>query len=244
MEKQKLASKKRTITGKKVKKLRKEGILPANIYGKNIKSQAVSVDLKEFQKVFEKAKETTIIDLKIEGEEKPRPVLIHNPQFHSVTGLPLHVDFYQVSLKEKIKASIPLLFMGESPAVANKEGMLLTLLNEVEVECLPSDLPEKIKVDVSSLKKVEDELKVKDLKVDKTKIEILTDQNLGVCRIEPLITEEVKKEMEAEAAAKAAAEAEKAAAGVAGAPTEAVKTTSQSAVEGKPEEKKKEEEKK
>lgn len=219
MEKHKLSVQKRTIAGRKVKNLRKQGLLPANIYGKNIKSEMVQIDLKEFKKVYNKAGETGIVELKVEGEEKTRPVLIHNPQLHPVDDFPLHVDFYQVSLKEKIKATVPIVISGQASAVINKEGLLLTVLNEVMVECLPTDLPEKIEVDVSQLKKVNEEIKVGKLNIDETKVKILTDTNLVICKISSLITEEAKKEMEAEAATKATAEAEKAAAAAAaGAP--------------------------
>lgn len=216
MEKYKLNAQKRTVIGRKVKNLRQKGLLPANIYGKKVKSEAVTVNLKDFQKIYAKAGETGIVELKVEKEEKERPVLIHNLQLHPVTDTPLHADFYQISLKEKIKATVPVVVTGQSPAVFNKEGLLMTILNEIEVECLPTDLPEKIEVDASRLTKVDEEIKVADLAVDRTKVTVLTNSGLVVCKISSLITEEVKKEMEAEAAAKAAAEAEKAAA--AGAP--------------------------
>lgn len=213
MEKHQLSAKKRTLLGRKSKKLREKGLLPANVYGKHIKSKAVEFNLKEFQKVYQQVGETGIIELKIEGEKEIRPVLIHNPQLHPVTDYLLHVDLYQVSLKDKIKATVPLVIIGQAPAVINKEGLLLNVLNEVEVECLPTDLPEKIEIDVSKLAKVDDEIKVAELPINKEKVTVLTDAGLGVCKISSLITEEQKKELEAEAAVKAAAEAEKAAAG-------------------------------
>ena len=212
MEKYKLNAQARKVVGRKVKKLREKGLLPANIYGKNVKSEAVTVNLKDFQKIYAKAGKTGIVELKVEKEEKERPVLIHNLQLHPVTDTPLHADFYQISLKEKIKAAVPVMVIGQSPAVVNKEGLLLTILTEIEVECLPTDLPEKIEVDASKLTKVNEEIKVVNLTVDRTKVTVLTNSGLVVCKISSLITEEVKKEMEAEAATKAAAEAEKAAA--------------------------------
>lgn len=217
MEKHSLSAQKRIITGKKVKTLRKQGLLPANIYGKNIKSQAAQVDLKEFQKVYEEVGETGLIDLLL-GDKETRPVLIHNVQLDPIKSLPLHTDFYQVSLKEKVTAMVPVIFVGDSPAVVNKEGVLLTVLDEVEVEALPTDLPENIELDVSKLTAIDQELKVKDLKIDKTKIEIKSDPNLTLVKIGPLITEEMKKEMEEEKA-KAKAEAA-AAAPPAGGPAE------------------------
>ncbi|MBI1872198.1 50S ribosomal protein L25, partial [Candidatus Collierbacteria bacterium] len=98
---------KRTITGKKVKKLRRQGMVPANIFGKDIKSLAVSAKLTDFQKVYQDAGETQIVTLEVKGDEKERPTLITNVQHNPITNEVLHVDFRQVDLKEKITANIP-----------------------------------------------------------------------------------------------------------------------------------------
>lgn len=217
MEKHSLKASKRTVTGKKVKSLRNQGLLPTNIYGKNIKSQAVQVNLKEFQNLFTKVGETGLVDLVVD-EKDTHPVLIHNVQLDPVSDLPIHADFYQVSLKEKITTMVPVIFIGESPAVANKEGVLLTILDKVEVEALPTDLPEKIELNISKLTAVDQELKVQDLKVDTSKITIKSDSNLTLVKVGSLITEEMKKTMEEEAA-KAAAAAQEAAAAAGAPPT-------------------------
>src|SRR3989338_4057339 len=138
MEKHTLKAENRKLKGRKVKSLRKQGLLPGNIYGKSVTSQTVQVTLKEFAAIFAKAGETSLIDLLVEG--KGVPVLIHNVQYHPVTRQPLHADFYQVNLKEKILTNIPIVVKGESPGVRDKLGALLTLLSEVEVETLPTDL--------------------------------------------------------------------------------------------------------
>lgn len=206
MQKHSLKAEKRTILGKKVKNLRKDGLLPANVYGKSIKSEAVQVNIKEFEKVLKAAGETSLVELTIKGEAA-RPTLIHNIQHDPVDSSPLHADFYQVSLKEKITTKVPVIVMGDAPAVTNKIGVLLTVMDEVEVEALPTDLPERIELDITKLKAIDEELKVKDLKVDTSKLEIKTDPNLTLVKIGALITEEMKKQMEEEAAKAAEAKA-------------------------------------
>lgn len=212
MDRHNLKAEKRTVAGKKVKNLRHEGFLPANIYGKNVTSEAVQVNLKEFQKVYKEVGETGLVDLEIDGGK--RPILIHNLQFDPITGNSLHADFYQVNLKEKITSAVPLEFVGEPEAVANKVGVLLTLVDEVEVEALPADLPENIPLDVSKLKEIDEELKVSDLIAAptynefKAKLEMLTDPETILVKIGSLVSEEAAKEAAADEAAKAAAAAE------------------------------------
>lgn len=192
----------RKTLGRKVKNLRNQGILPANIYGKKIKSQAVQVDLKDFLAVFNKTGETGLIQLDLEG--KNLPILIHNVSYHVVDSQPLHADFYQVDLKEKVIAEVPLEIIGEPQAVKEKLGVLLNILSEIEVEALPTDLPDKIEVAVDNLKNVDDAVKVADLKVD-DKVKILTDGNLEIVKIAPLVSKEAE-ELIAEEAAKKEAE--------------------------------------
>lgn len=192
----------RTITGKKVKNLRKSGMLPATIYGKTIKSVSVSVIREDFEKVFAKAGETGIVELTVDKEK--RPVLIHMVQRDAVTNFPIHIEFHQVDLKEKVHAKIPLSIVGESPAVKEHLGVLLTVLDEVEVEALPTDLPEHIIVDVSSLAEVDQELKVSNL-VFSADVTVLTDKELTVVKVGSLVTKEAEAQAAEEAAAKAAA---------------------------------------
>lgn len=208
MEQIPLTAQKRTIFGRKVKNLRKVGLIPAHVFGHKIKTIHVQVKANEFSKVFEKVGETGIVDLAVDGSPRgeageKKPVLIRNLQIHPVTDLPLHVDFYQVSLTEKVKVNVPLETIGESPAVEKKIGLLLTPISEIEIEALPQDLLEKIEVDVTKLENIGDEIKVKDLKIDRTKIEVLTDPELVVVQIGELVTKEmeaVEAEIEAEQA--------------------------------------------
>ena len=201
MEQVPLTAQKRTVLGRRVKTLRREGMIPAHVFGHKVKTIHVQVKAGEFDKVFEKTGETGIIDLAVDGEK--RPVLVKNVQTHPVSDIPLHIDFYQVNLSEKVKVQVPLEIIGEPPAVHKKTGLLLTPVTEVEVEALPADLPEKIEVDVSHFENVGDEIKVKDLKVDRNKVEIHTDEELVVAQIGELVTrelEEVEAEIEAEQA--------------------------------------------
>lgn len=211
MEQIPLAAQKRTILGRKVKQLRRDGLIPAHVFGHKIKTIHLQVKGTDFSKVFEKAGETGIIELTIDGltsESKAKvaekkPVLVRGVQKHVVTGEPLHIDFYQVNLSEKVTVNVPVEIVGQSPAVDKKIGLLLTPLSEIEIEALPTDLPESIEVDISHLENIDDEIKVKDVKVDRTKIQILTDEEQVVAQIGELVTkemEEVEAEIEAEQA--------------------------------------------
>jgi len=170
----KLKVDKRKLYGRKIKKLRQEGILPANIYGKKLKSQAIKVDLKDFLAIYKEAGETGIVKLNLAKETKTRPVLIHNLQKDPVTDQPLHADFHQVDLKTKVQVSIPIELKGEAPAVG-KGGVLIQLINEVEVESLPMDLPDKFELDISKIEEVGQGISVKELKIDEKKVKILID---------------------------------------------------------------------
>lgn len=214
MKRHRLAVEKRKILGKQIKKLRREGILPGNIFGKNIKSTSVQVPLKTFSEVYKEAGSTGLVDLELDG--KIIPVLIQDLQ-SDYKGNVLHANFYQVNLKEKIKSAIPLEIVGEPKAVSEKLGLLINVLSEVEVEALPEDLPENIEVNVEHLAAVDEQITVADLKAP-TGVEILTDPAQVVSKIDELVSKEAQ-ELAAEEAA--AAEAAKAEAGAAeGAPAE------------------------
>jgi large subunit ribosomal protein L25 len=178
----------RKIQGRKVNRLRKEGILPGNIFGKNVKSQAVKVDLKDFYKVYKEIGETGLLELVI--GKKTRPVLVHNVQMDPVTDQALHVDFVQVNLKEKTTANVPVEMVGESPAEKQGLGTVVLYFDEVEVEALPSDFPDKFEIDVSQLEKVDQSIQIKDIKVDKDKVEVKADQEEIVAKVEPQKEEE------------------------------------------------------
>lgn len=188
-----LESQKREVFGRKLKALRREGIVPANVYGKMTPSTSIQVDLKDFLKVFEEAGETGLVDLKVDKDTKP--VLIHNVQRNPVTGVPVHVDFLQVDLKQKVTVMVPLEFVGEAQAEKDEIGIVVRQLNEIEVEALPTELPESIEVDLSGLAQIDDSIKVGDIKVDTTRIEVKTDPEQIVAAVTELAKEEVIEEV-------------------------------------------------
>jgi len=194
---------KREIFGKKVNSLRRENLIPAELYGHGLENIHLSVPAKEFSKLFKEAGESTIINLNLEN--KKLPVLIHEVSVDPLSDKIIHIDFYQVKMDEKIITSVPLEFIGEAPAVKEKEGILIKAVQEIEVEALPSDLPHNIEVDISQLSDIGMSIHVKDLKIDK-KVKVLADLETVVATVtepakeevveKPITVEEVKAEGE------------------------------------------------
>ncbi|HOW60877.1 MAG TPA: 50S ribosomal protein L25 [Candidatus Moranbacteria bacterium] len=185
-----LKAKIREITGKKVKKLREESLIPAVLYGHETKPQNILVNYLDFGRVYEKAGENALVELEIGG--KKTNVLVHDTQKDPMSGNFSHVDFFQVNMKEEVETEIPLEFIGESPAVKELGGILVKSLDEITVKCLPADLPEKYEVDISKLITFDDVIAVKDLKVS-DKIEILIDNETIIASVqEPRTLEELE----------------------------------------------------
>lgn len=189
VDKLKLKAEIRKVLGRKVKTLRKEGLIPANIFGKKVDSLAVSINLKEFETLFKEAGETSLVNLEI-GKDS-RSVLVRNIQVHPVDSSILHVDFQEVNLKEKIEAQVPVEIVGEAPAEKQGLGTLVQQMDEIKVEALPTDLPEKFEVNVDGLTEVNQSIFVKDIKVDSSKVEIKDDGELIVVKVDELAKEEV-----------------------------------------------------
>src|SRR3989344_3324010 len=145
----------------KPKSLREKGVLPGVIYGRKEASTPIAVNLKQFEKVFKAAGESTVLTLKGLGEDKD--ALIHDVSVDAVSGTPLHTDFYVIEKGQTVTVSVPFEFEGISPAVKDKGGILVKVIHELEVECEPKDLPRAIRVDVSKLVELEDQIKIKDL---------------------------------------------------------------------------------
>jgi len=192
MDKINLKATERKALGRKVKKLRREGKLPANIFGKDVTSAAIEIDAKEFQNVFKEAGETKIVEISL-GDKK-LPTLIHSIQKDPVEDFFLHVDFLQVNLKQKVTAAVPLEFEGESPAEKQGLGTVVTYVDEIEVEALPGEIPDKFVIDVSKFENVGDQVKISDLKYDKDKITISDDPEKIIAKVEELRVEEVAPE--------------------------------------------------
>lgn len=201
MKKVNLKVEKRKVFGKQLKTFRKTGMLPGNVYGKDIKSTAVQLPVKEFQAVYDEVGSSGVVYLELDGES--RPVLIHALAYDYLHDMPLHADFFQVNLKEKVKTVVPLTIVGEPKAVTEKIGMLMQPVSELEVEALPTDLPEEITLDVTEMAEVGAQMKVGDLKVSGN-YEIQNDPEQVLVSIAELVSEEAQEDA---AAAEAAAEA-------------------------------------
>ena len=186
-ENPKLKADVRTIKGRKVRVLRKQGILPTTVYGNGFEPVSIQVNAKELGAIFDHVGESGLVDLNLDG--KDIPILFRNPQYHPVGGELVHVDCYKVNLKEKITTSVPVELVGEAPIV--KAGMILVpVTEEVEVEALPTDLPEKIEVDISKLETLESQITVAELIVDRSKVEIKTAGDQLVVKVEAPKAEE------------------------------------------------------
>jgi large subunit ribosomal protein L25 len=210
MESPRLAAKSRDTLGKQVKNVRAAGQTPVVVYGHGTDAKSLAVDTKSFTRMVLDAGSSTLIDLAID-EAKPVKVLIQDSQYDPQTGTILHADLFQVKLDEKLQTEIPLVFVGESAAVADLDGNMVTTKDAVRVEAFPQDLISEIEVDISSIATFDDKITVGDLKVPST-IEILDDlEETLVVVTPPRSEEELEAELaptteEAEAAAVAATE--------------------------------------
>ncbi len=145
-----------------IRALRREGRLPGVVYGHNVDSVAVAVDSRDFVKAFQKVGRNQLVDLQL-GDEPVRKALIREVQRSPRNGNLLHVDFYQVNLTEEIESEVPIEIEGEVELVTKGEADLLRGLHALKIECLPTDLPPVMTVDISGLKEIDDEIRVKDL---------------------------------------------------------------------------------
>lgn len=195
----------RTVLGKKVKLLRKDGIIPGHVFGNIKEVEHVSVRAADFTQVFKQAGETGLVDLKI-GEDKTRPVLIREVDIDPVTGGILHVGFYMVNLKEKVEVPVPIVLIGEGPeSVKLGETVILQTLREVMVEALPADLIENIEVNIEVLKEIGDAIIVADLNYDRTLLTIKAEPEEVVVKLDNAVTDEMRALLEEQEAEQAAA---------------------------------------
>lgn len=190
-----LSAQTRTVLGGRVSALRRSGFVPAVLYGKGQESINLQVPVKDFTKALKEAGESTLVYVNVDG--KSYPTIINDVARDPVKDHVIHADFYKVSLTEKIKAKVPVEFIGESSAVKDFGGIFIRNVNELEVEALPQDLPHEITIDISSLKALGDQITVKDLKVGKeVKIEAEPDAILALVQ-EPKSQEELEAELAA-----------------------------------------------
>lgn len=191
-----LKAEKRQVTGRKVKHLRASGVVPATVYGRDVASISVSVQRDQVLPLYREVGETGVVSLEVTSESSPRPVMFHTVQSHPVTKEVMHIEFRQVNLKQKISASVPLIVEGVSPAVEEKTGLVLTLVSTVDVEALPTDIPDHLAVDVSRLAAVGEEVTAGDLILPKD-VTLLTEPSISLVRIAPLIQKEEPTEVPA-----------------------------------------------
>jgi len=193
----------RKALGKKVKSLRKAGYIPAVIYGSRMKALPVQVKYEKFAACYRIAKESQVINLLL-GKKKIE-ALVYDVQKEPVKDRFIHVDFRKVSERKKVAATVPVKFIGEAPAVKHKGGVLVENIRELEVRALAHNLPPEIKVDLSSLENIHDDILVSDLKLP-SGIELLTEPNLVLVTVVP--PKKAEKGIEREETAAAAADAE------------------------------------
>ena len=201
----------REILGKRVKHLRRQGITPVHVFGHGIESLALQCDTKELERVLSRAGQTRLIDLKLAKEKKPRTVVVREFDRDWRRGELVHVDFYQVKMEEKIRLEIPVVLIGEAPALKAKTNMLDHALGTLTVECLPAKIPGSIEVDISYLAELDQAIRVKDITLDKD-ITVLNNPDLVVAKISVRPVEKVEEKVveevvEAEAKAEVAEEA-------------------------------------
>lgn len=179
-----------------VNQLRKSGMVPGVVYGRGVENMAVAVGAAVLDKTLKEAGESTLLELVMENGNS-KHVLIHDLQRDPVKDFPIHVDFLEVRLDQKIKAGVVLEFIGAAPAVIKLGGVLVKNMHELEVEALPQDLPHNIEVDISALKNFEDHITVGDVKVG-PKIRILSPRETIVALVVPPRSEAELEELKAE----------------------------------------------
>ncbi len=185
---------KRETLGKQVRFLRRQGITPVHLFGRGIESLALQCDTANLRQVLAEAGQTALVNLKVDGEKGPRTVMVREVQTLSLENELLHVDFYQVEMAELIKVEVPIVLVGEAPALKSRENILTHELNTLSVECLPAKIPASIEVDLTSLTEPDQALRVKDIELDK-EVAVLNNPELVVARIRPRPVERVEEEV-------------------------------------------------
>src|SRR6266699_580300 len=193
----------REVMGKAVKRLRKVGIIPANIFGHNEASMAIQIDAVAFERLRRSHGSRSVLTLRMPGTKGTQTALIRHVQRDPCTDKVIHVDFFRVSLSERIKVKVPLRFTGEAPAVKTENGGLRHLQEAIEVECVARDIPEYLEVDVSGLDEIDAILHASDVKLP-AKFTLLTDPEEGIVKVAASRAEVAEEAAEAAAASEAA----------------------------------------
>ena len=196
-ERVELMAEKRTVTGKHVKQLRREGWVPGVMYGHGFDAVSLKFVERDLAHVLSSVSGSQLVSIKIKGTKQPEMALVRDMQRDPIRGNYLHVDLYRVRMTERLTAEVPLVTAGESPVVAASQGILLQGISSIEVECLPTDLVDAIEVDLSDLVEIDQAIYVRDLAVP-AGMDILTDVDEMIVRVVPLEAEEVEEEEELE----------------------------------------------
>jgi large subunit ribosomal protein L25 len=188
--------------------LRRSGVTPANVYGNGLDSVSIQINTDVMDKTLKTMLANEVIDLSIAGEGATRPVVVQKVQRHPLTSKVLHAEFYQVSLRTRMRADVPLIIIGTSEGVETYNGVLMKAVETVQVEALPLDLPSHIDVDITPLANLEDTLHVSDLSVPEG-VTLLTDPEVVVVKVaSPRVAIELDEVEMAEGAGAAAADGE------------------------------------
>jgi large subunit ribosomal protein L25 len=210
MSRPKLSAAAREVHGKAVKNLRREGIVPAVVFGHGVESNAIQIDAHEFELLRRRTGRNTLLDLSLDGKTAV-PVLVHDVQVHPITRHPLHVDLLVVKMTEELTVDVQVVLTGESTAVERLGGVLLQLRNTVQVKALPDHLPQSVELDITPLEDFDQVLHVSDIAVP-ADVTLLTDAGEAVARVQAPRVEEVEPVAEvAEEGAEPAGEQEGAA---------------------------------
>jgi len=185
-----LSAVRRTVLGKQVKQLRRQGWTPGVMYGHGYESVPLKFEMRELQRLLSETGGSQLVGIKIKGQAEPEMALVRDVQRDPIRQTILHVDFYRVKMTERLTTEIPLELIGESPIAALNEGILLQGISSIEVECLPGDLVDAIEVDLSELVELDQALYVRDLAIP-SGIDVLTDTNEMIVRVVPIAEEEV-----------------------------------------------------
>ena len=207
----------RELMGKKSRFLRRQGITPVHLFGYDTEPMALQCETLQLKQVLKTAGKTKLVGLRVDKHRKPRNVVVREVQKNALSGELVHVDFFQVSMEEKMKVEVPVVLVGEAPALKSKTNMMVHELAAVEIECLPDRIPESIQVDISGLAEDDQSIQVKDLVLGEGVVALSNPEQV-VVRIAPLKIEKVEKPVVAEVGAEGAegAEAAPAAEGAAG----------------------------
>jgi len=195
MDKIILEAKEREIGSLSLDKLRRNDRVPGVVYGNGKKNQFIDVDSAELEKVYSKVGSNKIVSLKV-GDGRAKNVIVYDVQTEPLKGKIIHIDLYNVKMDEVLRAEVPLRFVGESTAVYKDEGTLFKNLESVEVECLPSDLPENFVIDISSLDDFEKTITVADIEIPEGVKLLIENPNTLVVRVEAPRSEEELSELE------------------------------------------------